>query len=269
LKIWPCVLFLVLLLVLPFVVSGAPYEWIVVSNPIQNEATALTDVYMLSSSDGWAVGTGGKILHWNGATWSVVSSPTGETLNSVFMISSTDGWIVGHDGTILHWDGTTWNDVSIPPSFTLWDVFMLSNNNGWAVGAAGIIIKWDGTSWSPITSPTTSALYSVFMISPTDGWAVGEGEIIHWGGSSWSPVDDPLTENVYRSVFMIDSNEGWAVGSQVVEVGPGEYQRCPRIIHYLSQTSPAPNIWSSDSLGNPKDTFIPSETAYVGCRRCL
>jgi len=62
---------------------------------------------------------------------------------------------------------------------------------------------------------------------------------------------------------MIDSNEGWAVGSQVVEVGPGEYQRCPRIIHYLSQTSPAPNIWSSDSLGNPKDTFIPSETAYA------
>jgi len=58
---------------------------------------------MINSTDGWAVGSDGCIIHWDGTNWNKVTSPTTAWLNSVDMISSTDGWIVGADGNIYHW----------------------------------------------------------------------------------------------------------------------------------------------------------------------
>ena len=43
----------------------------------------------------------GTIIHWDGSSWSTVTSPTTAILESVYMISSTEGWAVGHDGTII------------------------------------------------------------------------------------------------------------------------------------------------------------------------
>ena len=54
-------------------------------------------------TDGWAVGSDGCIIRWDGTSWNNVTSPTTAWLNSVDMISSTDGWIVGADGNIYHW----------------------------------------------------------------------------------------------------------------------------------------------------------------------
>ncbi len=44
---------------------------------------------------------------WNNCTASAPN--TGQRLNSVFMITATDGWAVGNGGTILHWDGNSWS----------------------------------------------------------------------------------------------------------------------------------------------------------------
>jgi photosystem II stability/assembly factor-like uncharacterized protein len=58
---------------------------------------------MLSANEGWVVGDSGTILHWDGNTWSQVSSPVTQTLKSVTMISANEGWAVGEEGTILHY----------------------------------------------------------------------------------------------------------------------------------------------------------------------
>ena len=64
---------------------------------------------MLSTDEGVAVGTFGKILHWNGTDWSAVpSSPTTFRLRSVFMTSASDGWAVGDYGVIIQYVGTEW-----------------------------------------------------------------------------------------------------------------------------------------------------------------
>jgi len=57
---------------------------------------------MVNSTDGWAVGSDGIIIHWDGTSWSNVASPTGAWLSCVEMVSSTDGWIVGADG-VYRW----------------------------------------------------------------------------------------------------------------------------------------------------------------------
>ena len=38
-------------------------------------------------------------------SWSSVTSPTGNDLESVFMVSASEGWAVGDYGTILHYTG--------------------------------------------------------------------------------------------------------------------------------------------------------------------
>jgi photosystem II stability/assembly factor-like uncharacterized protein len=63
---------------------------------------------MVSSTEGWAVGSGGAIIRWDGSNWSNVTSPTTQSLQWVFMVSATDGWAVGHGGTIIRWNGSNW-----------------------------------------------------------------------------------------------------------------------------------------------------------------
>jgi len=83
-------------------------QWTRVPAPEGN----LTSVYMTSASDGWAVGQNSTtnslslIVHWDGLTWNVVSTPPVPptmqvALRSVFMVTELDGWIVSNQGLIL------------------------------------------------------------------------------------------------------------------------------------------------------------------------
>lgn len=160
----------------------------------------LYSVDMVTSSDGWAVGPSGTIIHWNGIDWVNFTGPIPPAdFHDVFMVNSTDGWIVGlqafdtiyREGIIIHWDGTTWTPGMVsgpPPTDSLNSVFIVNASDGWAVGNAGTVIHWDGTVWTSVPSPTSANLYSVDMIDSSYGWAVGaQGTIIQWTGSEWVP----------------------------------------------------------------------------------
>jgi hypothetical protein len=41
-------------------------------------------------------------------SWSNFTNPTTEDLYSVYMVSASDGWAVGLQGTIISWTGTEW-----------------------------------------------------------------------------------------------------------------------------------------------------------------
>ena len=63
---------------------------------------------MVNATDGWAVGSDGKIIHWNGTMWNFATSQTTAHLLSVCMVNATDGWAVGYYGEIVRWNGTDW-----------------------------------------------------------------------------------------------------------------------------------------------------------------
>ena len=116
------------------------------------------------------------------------TSPTTSTLISVSMVGASDGWAVGSDGTIIRWNGTDWSNVTSPTTNHLKSVFMVDASEGWAVGAWGTIIHWNGADWSNVTSPTTEWLESGYIVSTGDGWVVGQsGTIIRWTGTEWIP----------------------------------------------------------------------------------
>jgi hypothetical protein len=78
------------------------------TGPPNSSGSSLNGIAMVSASEGWAVGSGGLIVHHLGGTWRQVSSPTGQILWSLAMVSPTEGWAVGDQGTILRYSHGAW-----------------------------------------------------------------------------------------------------------------------------------------------------------------
>src|SRR5207302_5459658 len=138
--------------------SSTSCNWSVVPSPNGNSNSVLSGVAAVSANDVWAVGNSGSqksggqalIEHWNGSTWSVVTSPNPgsiyNTLYGVTTVSATDAWAVGFyvnttgvtQTLIEHWNGSTWQVVKSPSPATmnneLFNVAAVSASDVWAVG---------------------------------------------------------------------------------------------------------------------------------------
>ena len=214
-----------------------PSTWVEFSNPI-TETLAAVD--MVSSNDGWAVGGGGVVLHYDGNNWSQVTPPVMANFYSVSMSSSTNGWITGqeigtYDEVVLRWDGFSWTPVSLPGNFFgASDVSAPDSTTAWfSLGyglctpicegdQGGILNWWDGAYWDQFsTTPLHSGPRSISMVDSTDGWAVGykyitatatiESSILRWDGTSWTEHSHPNVSSL-TAVATSDTSNAWAVG---------------------------------------------------------
>ena len=236
--------FLVLLL-LSFSVANSPAHaspggrspttcdgtWQVVPSPHVGRSSYLEDVSADSATDAWAVGGWSGAIgydrtlveHWDGLTWTVVSSPSPGPLYSlltdVVALSPTDVWAVGIQAgvntthtLVEHWDGTLW---SVVPSVDvgngendLFGVTAFGTDDVWAVGqqfstqGSLLIEHWDGASWTRTPAsyrPNSSgAFLGVAGAASNDVWAVGNSTTIgggptrtlaeHWDGTAWTIV---------------------------------------------------------------------------------
>jgi photosystem II stability/assembly factor-like uncharacterized protein len=63
----------------------------------------LFDVKFVDTTEGWAAGTEGVLLHTTdaGAHWMVESSGTSHALQRLFFIDRNHGWAVGFGGALL------------------------------------------------------------------------------------------------------------------------------------------------------------------------
>jgi hypothetical protein len=203
------------------------------------------------SANAWAVGSTCsarcKILtvHWNGTSWSKVSSPNAgsgaNSLSGVFTVSVTDAWAAGdycttsacavEDTLIVHWNGTSWSKVKSPnPSSVvnvLTSVSGTSSSNIWAagymIGASGsdntLIVHWNGTSWSTVKSPNPSKtganlLNAASAVSSASAWTVGTYDTtaatganlaLQWNGTAWSKAKTPSPASASLSAVSADS----------------------------------------------------------------
>jgi hypothetical protein len=234
--------------------------WTTVPSPSPGNAfNELNGVQVVSASDAWAVGAyadGGLhrktlILHWDGATWQQVASPSpggSGNDNYLFAVAATahsDAWAVGEIVTstgiqtlALHWNGTRWAQVASPNPGTASELFGVgatSASNAWAVGEATtgttdqtLVLHWNGRTWARVASPDPggqthdNTLDAVAVTSITSAWAVGtyEGDtgqsniVLHWNGRAWAHVNSPNpgTQNGLFGVAATSAGNAWAVG---------------------------------------------------------
>ena len=204
-------------------------QWKVVPSPNASSSVAdeLLAVAAVSASNIWAVGdyvssgtAHALIEHWNGQSWSVVSSPfvngIGNKLDAISIIGPKDIWAVGVY--------TDFNSVN----HTLTE-------------------HWNGTQWSGVISPnksvtgltTNNVLTGVGAVSSTDVLAVGtyytngvdsfRTLAERWNGQSWSivPSANRFTSlgkdnNVLLGVTASATGTPWAVGASTLDIQTGD-----------------------------------------------
>ena len=235
-------------------------SWSVVSSPSPGSGGSyLSALAAISANDIWAVGylySNNPVIqtlieHWDGTSWSVVSSPNPGQDNVIYgvaAISTTNAWAVGDyynpnsssfQTLTEHWDGSSWSVVSSPnpgPGInSLNGVAPVPGTSGrfWAVGMylnaisstfQTLLEKWNGKRWKVISSPNVgqsdNSLFGVTVVSATNVWAVGNYAnasntlIEHWDGSSWSVVSSPSPGSLV-AVAHVPGTHGhvWAVGT--------------------------------------------------------
>jgi hypothetical protein len=127
-------------------------------------SNTLNKIAAISSNNIWAVGDDTNssgpsatfaplVEHWNGTTWSIVTSPmqgTSDFLNGIAAVSASNIWAVGdyrsstdpegpYFTLIEHWNGTTWKAIKSPsPGSTASDLLAAARvpatRSVWAVG---------------------------------------------------------------------------------------------------------------------------------------
>jgi hypothetical protein len=210
----------------------------------------LEEINGTSTSDIYAVGDNGAVLHYNGATWSIVTPPFVSTLYAV-----SDGgsggttWAVGANGGIYSYTGTTWAydpAAGIPvegiyasgPSDVwaalLGGVTLHYNGTTWAMSAAGVPLNgmwgtsssnvfgvgptgaysiYNGTTWTSGHFPTTRSFYNVWGSSATNVFAVGDtGSVYQYNGSTWSAMSTGTTAEL-NDIWGTSSSNIFAVGN--------------------------------------------------------
>lgn len=200
---------------------------------------SLVAVTSLSPTDVWAAGfayhdpgnghEASLALHWDGAAWSRVRTPTpgSAELHGIAAAASNDVWAVGYSfgrGSIAtlieHWNGAEWIQVPSPNPGAAYNVLnavsVVSSHDAWAVGqfAAGasrgryrtLTLHWNGNRWSRVASPNPgpikNSLFGVAADAHGDAWAVGDFHpqahsahaqtlVLHWDGGTWTQVAAP------------------------------------------------------------------------------
>jgi PKD repeat protein len=206
------------------------YPW---SNMSSGTGFNLTSIWGSSSSDVFAVGASGTILHYDGSAWSTMNSGSICWLSDVWGSSSSDVFAVGSWGTLLHYDGSTWSQMSTGTAADFWAVWGTSSTDVFTVdydmsSYLASILHYDGSSWSETSSGITGRqLFGLWGSSSSDVFAVGDGIIVHYDGSSWSTMSSGFGTTLW-GIWGSSSSDVFAVGN----AGPAG----GTILHYDGST---------------------------------
>ncbi len=280
--------------------NGSAWTVVPSPNPSGNMGgNSLMGMAATSSRDIWAVGAynpgggaldGTMILHWDGTTWQIVSSPNYSGFNTLFSVSassSTDAWAVGANAQdwsfdnprplAMHWDGTSWNLVSVPMPTDATDAYLLGvamggRNNVWAVGTYrtsdgnyhSLALKWDGEQWtiSPgysIPGASYNELRGVAVSHDTTSnvgnvWAVGWGATVSPPNPFSGPPEAPLGA---QTMILHWSNGAW---NRVDSPSPGVGSQLMGLAAFANRAWTVGNYINDSS--SPTRTLIESYSPH-------
>ena len=183
-------------------------------------------VWAASSSNAFAAGGGGydgRFYHYDGSTWSSMTTGTTSYLSDIWGSSDTDIFAVGEAGTVCHYDGSKWAVMPTETNNNLLGVWGSSSTDVYAVGDSGTILHYDGVQWNVVPSMTQNQLTGVWGSSDRDVYVVG-GIILHYDGQTWTNMGKTHTPHPYG---WLGPNKVWGSGAGDVYVTERN-----RILHY-------------------------------------
>jgi hypothetical protein len=223
-------------------VVDRPHHWNEPASPLQAGPVAPSDVMTnnwtnvfpilyavdtLTTTEAWAVGEYGHVVHYTGGNWVNVDplSMRGLSLNDVKFLSPNDGYIPA-GAHVFHYDGTNWGEISNGLGSTLFvgRVYPLSDNNIWGVGThcspcLDTVVHWDGTTWTAVGPTFTFSTFftGIAMPSANDGWVVASDinsntpYVLHYDGSTWSQFSTPPGATTLLKVVATGVGDVWMI----------------------------------------------------------
>ncbi len=219
-------------------------DWCDTALPIPDGGSLrLMDVWVGSSTNVWTVSAEGKVLRWDGTTWSVVWS-TDKTLYGVWGDQDGTIWVVGAAGTIFRGPNGA-NFTAVSNGGVTLDLVGICEGPRDAeharslaiVGAGNRVLQWNGT-----TAENGDPVWDVSSFAPTSGrepvlhaitcvghdvWVSGMwNEIGDTGGRifvrydgepSWTrirPMHASSTTDTYWAIWAAGPEHIWVRGSQ-------------------------------------------------------
>ena len=183
-------------------------------------ATRFSAIFFTDPQTGWAVGSGGAIIHTKdgGETWILQDSGDTNPLDDLFFVDSMNGWAVGNNLLRTVDGGENWTSQPISGSFN--SVFFIDENRGWASGSRVIRTLDGGENWDEIARsapvrPTSSIFSGIHFFDSQNGTGFA-GFGVHStsnGGDSWEYIKNGTSLN-FNSISFSDENLGWGVGSR-------------------------------------------------------
>lgn len=223
--------------------------WCPVTTPL-DARLGLGAVWGTSASDVWAVGAGGTILHFDGATWNAATSGTSEAIYAIWGSSPTDLWAVSSTQKMLRSTGwangsATWTLTTALAGPRDYDAVGKNVRAVWGTSTSDVMIagesfkisydnppanRWRATlvggelAWAPASDCVNDFFAecpSIFGLSgtgPNDRWAVGTSgyaayatSVDETGTPNWTPLDSQSTDDL-QAVWSAGPGEAWAVG---------------------------------------------------------
>jgi hypothetical protein len=111
----------------------------------------------------------GGVVHYDGARWVDVPSPA-SGFYGVSVGSATDGWLVGAGGAVVHWDGTALALVDAGTTVDLSAVSATAPDNVWVGGDRGTLLRWDGAAWTALELPGSGDINCVWSPGRGEVW---------------------------------------------------------------------------------------------------
>jgi hypothetical protein len=183
-------------------------------------------------------------VHWNGATWSAATLPSG--MSTWFIAASapaaSDIWAVTFEGGwILHYNGSKWTVAKhLTGNGELTGVTALSAKNVWVFGGGGSeggLGTWhfDGTTWKKWTTGLANGLENATAVSASDIWAVGSRQapydtIVRFNGKTWSLANAkgiPAGQWTFWDLRVVSDKDVWVPASEFLN-----NSEVPFLLHY-------------------------------------
>ncbi len=198
------------------------------------------ELYDAWSPDGviyYFAGDAGTILKYDGASFTIMETPTDYPLFCIHGTSKNDIWAAGGNdysenqmdrAVYLHYDGQSWTEVPPPvymdtATYPPEGIFAVAPDNVWAVDAfSPSLFHYDGTSWAVVLLnipgfTLAGGFDAIHAFAADDIYAVGSyGQIIHYDGTGWSlqlQKDDPTSYtsfNLFTDVWGPDPDHVFA-----------------------------------------------------------
>jgi hypothetical protein len=183
------------------------------SNALGLHPNELTALWGASRRSLWAVGRGGTVLRFDGASWTQVDVNTTEWLTSVAGHDGDEVWAAGTSGTVLHLAGARWTPVSAGGAAQEWftGVQAPSAGEAWLSSNSGHLYRATAAGLTAAPVEASGPLFGLWFSSPSDGWAVGfAGLVLHYDGKRWRSVESGTTTDLLA--IHGDAQRIWAVG---------------------------------------------------------